>query len=144
MVSYLSEYFTTARLECLGFVSMVDVWHSGEMVDILHSQMFNVYWRLLEFILCFYVMTGPHVKQPVADELSLVKYPHPFPRTSYLVCLSVRHSVCLSVNISVCLFVPSVCLSVYLPAWLSVCLSVLSVCLSVCLFFCLSVSLLCW
>ena len=30
------------------------------------------YCHLFMFYVCFYVMTGPHVKQPMADELSCI------------------------------------------------------------------------
>ena len=72
---FWQEYFTTAVLECFSTVSRVNVYHPGEMVDILHSHLLidtDDYCHLFMFYVCFYVMTGPHVKQPVADELSCI------------------------------------------------------------------------
>ena len=40
----------TAVLECFSAVSRVNVYHPGEMVNILHSHLLIVYWRLLSFV----------------------------------------------------------------------------------------------
>ena len=74
-VLYLYQYFTTTISECL-VLSLMDVcypignyWHftfSGAYCIL------TITCYLFMFYICFYVMTGPRVKQPVADELSCI------------------------------------------------------------------------
>ena len=48
--SIYKSILRTAVLDCFSTVSRVNVYHPGEMVDILHFHLLIVYWRLLSFV----------------------------------------------------------------------------------------------
>ena len=74
MALYSKLYFTTASLECFSTVFKVDVCYSGEIDIYIHKCLLYTagYSHMFMFQVFFYVMTGPHVKQPVTDELSCI------------------------------------------------------------------------